>query len=151
MTRPNFPYEGDETSQILGKYALANREAFRDWLIANEGLSFSQANAISKQAREYYYGDTGTVTARPHRNRVNTYACLQVQANVAPIPVSIGAKETDSIIINNPEKKIRRRLGSGDVDLESPFLYLQEAGLEDIAFVSVEGEYAYAVVGGESL
>ena len=151
MTKPTWPYEGDETNFALGRYAVDNREAFRSWLITNEGLSFAQANAISKQAREYYYGDTGTQTRRPHRDRVNTYSAVKLEASVAQIPLSVGAQNTDQIITNNPEKGIRRRLQSGDVSPEGPALYLQEAGIEDIAFISCEGDFCYAVVGGDSL
>jgi hypothetical protein len=151
MTKPSFPYEGNETNFAAGRYATEDREAFRDWLINTEGLGFAQANAISKQAREYYIGDTGTVTRRPHRDRVNTFAALRLEQRQARIPLSIGASNTDAIIKNNPQKGIRRRLQSGDADLENVAVYLVEAGIEDIAFISLEGNFAYAVVGGESL
>lgn len=151
MSKPNWPYEGDETNFACGRYAVENREAFRDWIMNEEGKSFADANAISKQAREYYYQDTGTSTRRPHRNRVNTYAAVRLQNEVATIPLSVGAKNTDEIITNNPEKGIRRRLQSGDTSPEGPALYLQEAGIEDISFISCEGDFCYAVVGGDSL
>jgi hypothetical protein len=151
MTRPSFPYEGDETNFAAGRYATEDREAFRDWLVETEGLGFAQANAISKQAREYYVGDTGTVTRRPHRDRVNAFAALRLERRQARIPLSIGAKNTDAIIKNNPQKGIRRRLQSGDADLENVAIYLIEAGIEEISFISLEGDFAYAVVGGESL
>ena len=151
MSKPTWPYEGSETNFVAGRYAVDDRAEFRQWLMDTEGLSFAQANAISKQAREYYVGDTGTVTRRPHRNRVNSFAGIRLQRRLARIPLAIGAAKTDEIIKNNPEKGIRRRLQSGDSDLEGPALYLIEAGIEDIAFISCEGDFAYAVVGGESL
>jgi len=150
-SKPNFPFEGNETNFAAGRYATENREAFRDWLMNAEGLPFAQANAISKQARQYYVGDTGTVTARPHRQRINTYAAIRLEQRQARIPLSVGAKNTDAIIKNNPQKGIRRRLQSGDADLENVAIYLIEAGIEDISFISLEGDFAYAVVGGQSL
>jgi hypothetical protein len=143
---------GDETSPVLGRWSVGDerKEEFKAWLIETEGVTYARASQIATQARQYYIGDTGTVTSRPHRARVNTFAARQLRSYFGEFPVALGRTTTDSIIEQNPAQGYQRRFSSGDIDPETPFEYVNNAALLGLAFISAEGDFAIAVVAKQS-
>jgi hypothetical protein len=143
---------GNETSPVLGRWAIGDerKEEFKAWLIQEEGITYARASQIATQARQYYIGDTGTVTSRPHRARVNLFAARQLRSYFGEFPISVGSDTTNSIIQQNPTQGYQRRFSSGDIDPETPFEYVSNAALLGLAFVSAEGDFAVAVVAKQS-
>lgn len=140
---------GNDTALNLGLYSLslANETDFKQYLLdTGYADSISRANTVWTQAREYYYGDTGTVTSRPHRTPVNNFAAEAVQVPQGLVPVFTSQSELDDWNDEISPNYLQYRPGSGSLNLLDVQAYLIDGGLLGIAAIGVQGEYAFCYV-----
>lgn len=139
---------GNDTALSFGLYALdTDRETeFKAFLLGN-GFADTQAraNAIWTQAREYYYGDTGTVTARPQKEAVNRFTSERFQS-LGLLPFFTSVTQVLNWNENHPESKFTVRFNSGSTDVQFCFDYVDTGGIIGISGIVCEGEYSYVWV-----
>ena len=139
---------GNDTALGFGVYALSrDRETeFKAFLLGN-GFADSpaRANAIWTQAREYYYGDTGTVTARPQKEAVNRFTSERFQS-LGLLPFFTSVRAVLNWNESNPDSTFSVRLNSGSLDVQFCFDYIDEGGIIGLSSIVSEGEYSYVWV-----
>ena len=139
---------GATTALAFGTYALsdANETAFKAFLLGNGfAEDNARANAIWTQAREFYYGDTGTATARPQRNPVNRFTSEAFQSE-GLLPFFTSVSEMNRWNNQNPESEFFPRFNSGSDDVTFPVEYVFDGGLVGLAAIVCEGDFAYCWV-----
>lgn len=148
MLPQESPY-GNSTALCYGIYAtnLLRRSDFVTFIVSQGYAdSISRANQIWTQSREYYVGDTGTVTARPHRDPCNNYAAYLIRQNYGEYPLFTSIVDLEDWNSRIRPNYLSRRPSSGSLSVEDPARYLQEGGLLGLGGIVAEGEFAFAYV-----
>lgn len=146
---PNQNPYGDSTAPNFGLFSLdrINEGDFKAFLLFNGYASTNaRANQIWTQAREYYYQDTGTVTARPHKTPVNTYAAQRMSEDYQVTNLFTDNGKVTEYNSAFPDNQLSRRLGSGSADLRLTAEYYQSGGLQGFAVIVCEGLFSFVYV-----
>lgn len=110
---------------------------FVQFLIDTEDeMTRPRANQIWTQAREYHVGDTGTVTDRPHRERIRRYWNSRLNDQFTFLGCVIGNDNVQSVLDSNPGAKYRPRLNTQSSDAIPAYAKAVQIGLEGIMFVA---------------
>lgn len=146
---PQDNVTGNNTSTVFGIFSL--KEEFRDELLdyllqVGYAQDLTRARQVWTQAREYYYADTGTVTARPHRIPINDFAYLKLSQQGLAFPLMTSVLDVENHNATIIPNELQIRAGSGSPELENTAIYLQEAGLDGLAVIVSHGEFSFAYV-----
>lgn len=140
---------GDDKALILGKFALRNdlQLDFKQYLLDTGYASDqSRANTVWTQAREYFYSDTGTVTARPHWTPVQAFTAQRAQTYGGRLPIFTSQKKIDEWNNQIFPNQLQIRFSSGSLDLEDSIYYVVDGGLFGLSVIGLHGEYSYTYV-----
>ena len=132
-------FTGDIDGSLIIDWSLDEnrRSDFTAFLMESEGVTQGRANQIWKQAREFWFQDTGTVTARPQRDRIKGYFDNRLNGQLGFIPTVIGQNNVDSVVNSNPEANYRPRLNSASTNASNTWGFGVSTNLQGIIFVGV--------------